>query len=618
MNSLAVNHIVMAVANLRDAAGRIEDLLGRTPTGGGRHVESGTENLIVPVGDSYLELVTVIDPSQASGHPFGRLVASAISSGMVLAGWAVDRDLLTGDEQSEVERLHEAVALTRDGSAFMCYGVPSDLADTDLPFFVRREGEGGGSINTFTGSVGITALVLASPDDRIADFRLLPEGPTRIETVVGSCVRGAIVSFTATHVDGSSVVVGARNLVAPGISGSDGGRMERMVRDRRALHSIPEVGLDLPLTQEYLLNALEPLGLEIELGTGLSSITATLRGAAEAAADPGEPRPAVLIRSDMDALPVVEETGLKFASVNGAMHACGHDLHMAMLLECARELSARAEELRGDVIFVFQPGEENHGGARKMLDEGLLQRDDRSIVAVFGLHVLSYMLPSGVVAMKDGAIMAGSTIVRVTFTGRGGHGSAPHRTQDPLLAGAAFVPAVAAAMSHDMDMFEPAVLSFGAFNAGSSTNVIPDQAVLQGTLRTFSDEALERGSEILRRVAAGVAETHGVQAQVELQEICRPVENNADEVEIVAGVAEEFGIPFEHLKKPISVSEDFSYILQASRGAFVLLGSALPGTDPDTVPANHSSLAQFDESVLLPGTRLMSEWALRRLGATRA
>lgn len=628
---VAINHIVLAVPDLNNAVKIVHTILGRETVANGIHLASGTRSVIVPLADAYIELATIVDPVAASAHPFGQLVEATIAAGKVLAGWVAAGETSDSAEcwmqvencdSSEVQgggscnsRGRAPLAVRSDRPFFACCGIKVASGDA-------RQGTG-----------MLRELQVEVPGEG-QPWPVLAEGSTLVRVTTGRGSQGAIVSVTIDHANGAPVVVdeqiwrAAQDGLAPSTIGLPARDVafERMVTDRRLLHQIPEVGLQLPQTQQHLLDALAPLGLEVEVGTALSSVIAVLRGPARqpesfAGADLASAhRRAVMIRSDMDALPIHEGTGLPFASQNGAMHACGHDLHMSMLLEAARTLSARRAELNGDVVFVFQPGEENHGGARLMLEEGLLTKEGNlDIIAMFGLHALSYLVPTGTVALREGAIMAASTIVTVAFRGQGGHGSAPHRTRDPLFAGTAFVPAVVAALAHGTDMFEPSVLTFGAFNSGSSTNVIPDDAVLQGTLRTFSLGSTERAKVIIERVAAATASAHQVDVTVTLEEICLPVVNDPQEVATVARVASSLGENVRWLDNPISVSEDFSYMLNEGRGAFALLGATEIGCNPETSEMNHSSHAQFDENALPHGAALMTAWALERLtGPDRA
>lgn len=601
-----VDHVVLAVADLEVATRVVRKILGREAVAGGRHEESGTTNAFVPLENSALELVMVTDSDQAAMHPFGRLVARCVDAETLFAGWVVDADAADAGVPGSGGFDGPEAALTRGDSRFLLRGIDETGASADRPFAVRRiAGEAASAP-----SMGrLHAVHVAIPDDA-PSWPAVPVGSTEFTVANSSAVRGAILNIDVDDADGQPVRLDAHGWKTAWHAVADESeRLARMKADRRSLHRIPEVGLDLPLTQEYVAAELERIGLTVTRGRALSSVTALLEGGG---AEPGIRR-AVVLRSDMDALALQEATGLEFASDNGAMHACGHDLHMAMLLEAARTLANRKAELAGDVLFVFQPGEENHGGARLMLDEGLYDSGDREISASFGMHVLSYLLPSSALALRRGPIMAGSSIVEVTFAGKGGHGSAPHRARDPLAAGASFVPAVTAALAHAIDMFEPNVLTFGSFHSGSSTNVIPDEAVLQGTLRSFSAETTVRARAVIERVAHATAAAHDVAATVELTEICLPVVNDDREIDTLVQAAGDAAIEVTWLERPISVSEDFSYMLEANRGAFALLGAVAPGRDPGSADANHSAQADFDEAVMPVGADLFTSWAIRRL-----
>src|SRR6266566_3626183 len=244
---------------------------------------------------------------------------------------------------------------------------------------------------------------------------------------------------------------------------------------RRAIHREPEIGLDLPGTQGKVLAALDGLPLEISLGTALSSVTAVLRG--EGAAAPGGNArggdatggPVVLLRGDMDALPVAERTGLDYASQTaGVMHACGHDLHTAMLAGAARLLAARRRELPGTVVFMFQPGEEGHAGARHMISEGVLDAAGQRPVAAYALHVASAEWPAGVCSTRPGPMLAAAEVLAVTVHGHGGHGSEPHHAADPIPAACEMVTALQTLVTRRFDVFDPVVITVGSFHAGNT------------------------------------------------------------------------------------------------------------------------------------------------------
>ncbi|WP_228002806.1 M20 metallopeptidase family protein [Nocardia australiensis] len=386
-----------------------------------------------------------------------------------------------------------------------------------------------------------------------------------------------------------------------------------LIRLRRELHRRPEVGLRLPWTQSRILRALDGLGLEISLGHSTTSITAVLRGGAVRGAD----RPTVLIRSDMDALPVVEDSGLDFAATNGAMHACGHDLHMAILVGAAHRLAARRDDLPGDVVFVFQPGEENWGGALAMLAEGVLDASGRRADAALGLHVFSYDLPSGVFGMRRGPIMSASNTFTVRFDGKGGHGSAPQTARDPIVAAAEFVTALQVAVTRTFSMFESVVVTVGHIEGGHSGNVIPDTAHVSGTARAFTTQNSARLRRLVQRVADGIAATHDVTAAVELEEVAIPTVSTDTEADFAMCTARDLFGPeaVRLMDQPFTASEDFSWFLDKVPGAFVLLGACTPGQDPAAAPSNHSPCATFDDGVLEMGVEFETQWALGRLQA---
>ena len=379
---------------------------------------------------------------------------------------------------------------------------------------------------------------------------------------------------------------------------------------RRAIHREPEIGLDLPRTQEKVLLALGGLPLEISCGRELSSVTAVLRG--------GKPGATVLLRGDMDALPVTERTGLPYSSqLDGAMHACGHDLHTAMLTGAARLLSARQQEIPGNVIFMFQPGEEGYAGARQMIEEGVLDAAGDRPVAAYALHVASSTLPGGVYSTKPGPMMAAADVFELTVHGHGGHASQPHRAADPIPVACEIVTALQTMVTRKFDVFDPVVLTIGSFHAGTTDNVIPDEARLLGSLRTFSAETRSRVMEHAVRLAGQIAAGHGLTATAGFPTGYPVTVNNDDEVSFAQrtvtelyGNGRSIAQPF-----PLTGAEDFSFVLEQVPGAFVMLGACPPGADPATAAYNHSADAVFDDAVLGDGAALYAELALRRLAA---
>ncbi|MEV7037561.1 M20 family metallopeptidase [Amycolatopsis sp. NPDC051061] len=383
---------------------------------------------------------------------------------------------------------------------------------------------------------------------------------------------------------------------------------DEVIRLRRLLHSQPELGLDLPRTQEAVLAALDGLPLEISTGRAATSVTAVLRGHA---AVPG--RPPVLLRGDMDAVPVQEETGLPFTStVAGAAHACGHDMHTAMLVGAARLLAARQAELANDVVLMFQPGEEGWEGARAMLEEGVLDAAGERVGAAYGLHVFS-TLPQGF-HLRPGVMLASSSSLDVTVSGRGGHASTPHLARDPVPATAEMITALQTLVTRRVDVFDPVVLTVGVVEAGTRRNVIPPTARFEATLRTFSDATAVRVGDEVRRLVEGIAAAHGLEVDARFERE-RPATVNDPGESAFAGrtISEVFGESRRNLlEHPFTGSEDFSRVLAEVPGAFVALGALPGGADPDTASFNHSGRAVFDEAVLPLGAALLAELALRR------
>ena len=375
---------------------------------------------------------------------------------------------------------------------------------------------------------------------------------------------------------------------------------------RRRLHQHPEIGLQLPVTQQTVLEALDGLDLEISTGEALTSVTAVLRG--------GRPGPAVLLRGDMDGLPVQEQTGLDFASqVDGAMHACGHDLHTAMLVGAARLLDAHRDELAGDVVFMFQPGEEGWDGAGRMLDEGVLDAAGRRVSSAYGMHVFSTQIPRGTFTTRPGSLMAASDGLHVTVHGAGGHGSTPYLAKDPITVAAEIVTSLQTMVTRRFDVFDPVVVTVGAFNAGTRRNVIPDEARFEATIRSFSSQARDRIRTAAPELCRQIAAAHGLTADADYFDEYPLTVNDEEHAEFAAGVVREvFGDErFAPLANPHAGAEDFSRVLEAVPGCYVFLG-AHPGDDVDT-PGNHSPRAVFVDDVMPDGVLLHAELAVRAL-----
>lgn len=382
---------------------------------------------------------------------------------------------------------------------------------------------------------------------------------------------------------------------------------------RRELHSHPELDLDLPRTQAAVLARLAGIeGLEVSTGQGMSSVVAVLRGAAEI--PEGTRRPVVLLRGDMDGLPVTEETGLDYApAVPGTMHACGHDLHTAGLFGALAWLAQRRSELQADVIGMFQPAEETDGGAQRMIDQGLLTAAGPLADAAYALHVYSAKYPHGQFVSKPGTIQAGCDDLIVTVHGAGGHGSVPHLSQDPVPVAAEMVLALQTLVTRQFGAMDPVVATVGHLTAGTASNIIPDFATMAITLRTFSREARSRLVPAVERLVRGIADAHGL--SVSIKHDCEfPVTvNSAEHVAFARGIIEDlYGAQaYAELGSAEPGSEDFSCVLNQVPGAYVLLGAVPEGVDPETAPTNHSPLAVFDDAVLPRAVEVLAELALR-------
>jgi hippurate hydrolase len=382
---------------------------------------------------------------------------------------------------------------------------------------------------------------------------------------------------------------------------------------RRRLHAWPELGNELPITQEQVLAEIEGLPLDVTVHKTTSGVAALLTGA--------KPGPTILLRGDMDALPLHEDTALDFTSrVDGSMHACGHDTHTAMLASAAKLLAARRGELAGRVLFMFQPGEEGQHGARYMLDEGLLDvpaladGTPSPVVGAFALHITS-ALPSGWVSTKGGAVMASADRLTVTVTGRGGHASEPFRALDPIPVACEMVQALQTMVTRTLDVFDPSVVTVGRITSGTTNNVIPEVAEIEGTIRAVSEPTRSKVHDGIRRVVDGIAAAHGAEVEVEI-EAGYPVTSNdttfADStIDIASGVIGADKVV--RMPHPVMGAEDFSYVLQKVPGTMMFLGGTHEGRNPATAAANHSNRVVFDEQAMADGIAIYAAVALHHL-----
>jgi hippurate hydrolase len=405
----------------------------------------------------------------------------------------------------------------------------------------------------------------------------------------------------------------AERIDIDGLRDEAAGAMANVVELRRTLHRFPEVGNELPITREQILAAIEPLPLDVTAHETTSGIAALLTGA--------KPGPTVLLRGDMDALPLTEDTGLEFSSTHdGKMHACGHDTHTAMLVGAARLLADRAGELAGRVLFMFQPGEEGEHGARFMLDEGLLDvppladGSPSPVTGAFALHITS-MLPTGWLTCRGGATMASADTLHISITGKGGHASEPFRAVDPIPVACEIVQALQTMVTRTIDVFDPCVVTVGRITAGTTNNIIPESAHIEGTIRAVSEDTRSRVHANISRVAEGIAAAHGVTATVEIDGGYPVTVNDGgfagnalSLAQLVAGTANVVELPH-----PIMGAEDFSYVLQRVPGTMMFLGGTPPEVDLATAAPNHSNRVMFDEQAMATGIAMYAAVALDQL-----
>ena len=398
---------------------------------------------------------------------------------------------------------------------------------------------------------------------------------------------------------------GIRPALAEDLSLQAGDVMERAVAVRRRIHADPEIGLDLPRTQELVADELSSMGLRTVRGQGCSSVVAVLEGDREG--------PTTLLRADMDALEMPEDTGLEFASkVKGRMHACGHDAHTAMLLGATRLLHERRADLAGRVVLMFQPGEEGHDGAKAMIEDGLLEQHapDRA----FALHISS-VLPSGWISTRRGTLMASADEFQITVTGRGGHASMPHDAADPVPVACQIVTSIQSMVTRTVPAFDPAVVTVSTIHGGTATNVIPEQVLLGGTVRAVSDRSRDMVLAGLGELIRHVAEAHGCRATLEIMPHSYPVTVNDDRfADHTLSVARTIvGDRALEMPTPVMGAEDWSYVLREVRGSMAFLGGSPAGVER---PApNHSNLFVIDEDAMATGIAMYAAMAMSDEGA---
>lgn len=374
----------------------------------------------------------------------------------------------------------------------------------------------------------------------------------------------------------------------------------RTVANRRDLHRIPETAFNESKTAALVADRLSSLGLEVRTGIAGTGVVGLLRGT--------EAGPTIMLRTDMDALAMKEATGLPFASTHeGVMHACGHDGHMAMALAVAAILSEVQEQLHGNVKFVFQPAEEGPGGAKPMIEEGVLK--DPDVEMCVGCHLWPGV-PEGYIGVKSGPLMAAMDRFDLTISGKGGHGAMPHLCIDALEVGTQVVGALQRIVSRKMDPLSPSVVTVGSFHSGSIFNVIPSKAEMAGTTRTFDRDIWTSWPGRLEKVIRGVCEANGAEYDFNYAQGYPPLVNNkqiADEVYIRA--VEVFGEEKVIEPTPTMGGEDMAFFLEEVPGCFFFVGVGRDGSAP-----LHNPEFDFDERMLDKGVELLCQIILGRIG----
>ena len=365
---------------------------------------------------------------------------------------------------------------------------------------------------------------------------------------------------------------------------------------RRDFHTHPELGFHEVRTAGIVARELNMLGLETHTGMAGTGVVALLEGT--------KPGPVILLRADMDALPIIEETGAGYASQNpGVMHACGHDGHTAILLTVAKMLHARRDQLAGTVKFMFQPAEEGMGGAEKMIESGVLENP--KIDLTLGLHLWNEK-PVGWFGISNGAFMAGAEIFKVKIIGKGGHGAAPHISVDPVLAAAQVINALQGIVARNVAPLQSSVVSVCTVHGGEAFNVIPPAVELTGTIRTFEPEVRNLVLKRFEETVRGVAEAMGCQAEIDLQRLTPATVNYPEVATIVQATACEM-FPNANIDSGLYTtmgSEDFSFILEKVPGCFFFVGSANP--EKGLNAGHHHPKFDFDEVVLPHAAALLS------------
>ncbi len=384
--------------------------------------------------------------------------------------------------------------------------------------------------------------------------------------------------------------------------------MPGVIADRRHLHEHPELGFQEVETSRFVAERLQALGVEdIRTGIAKTGVTGLIRGTASS----DGPTKTVLLRADMDALPIREENDVDYRSVaDGVMHACGHDGHTAMLLGVSRVLLDQRDRFAGTVKVLFQPAEElPPGGAKPMIEAGVLE--DPKVDAAFGMH-LAQEQPLGVIGVRAGATMAAADRFVVHIKGKGGHGARPQSTVDPVVVGAQIVVALQTIVGREVDPTKAAVVTVGAFRAGEAFNVIPDTAELRGTVRTFDPEVRQQIAERIEALVTGIATSMRAEATVEYRYGYPATVNDPEMTELVRAAAAEVVGPDRVIEPPQTMgAEDMSYFLEQVPGCYYIVGSRNP--DKGLVWGHHHPRFDFDEEALANGIETLVTTTLRYL-----
>jgi len=377
----------------------------------------------------------------------------------------------------------------------------------------------------------------------------------------------------------------------------------QLVKDRREIHQHPELAYQEVRTAALVARRLTELGIPHRTGVAETGVIAIIEG--------GRPGRTVILRGDMDALPILEETDVPFASENeGVMHACGHDSHTAMLLGAAQLLFERRAELGGTVKLMFQPAEEGGGGAKRMLDEGLL--DSPSVDAAFMIHVHPD-LPMGKVGFRSGQNMAGMSRFEIEVVGRGGHAARPHTTIDPVVISAHIVTALQTLVSREIDPTAMGLITLGSITSGTAANIIPDRALIKGTIRAHDNRIMELLRTRVAELSEGVASAMRAEAVVTYGMSYPPLATDDAMTELAAGAAREMLGAENVVETPISMgSEDFAYVLEKVPGSVIRLGVRREGWD--TALPVHTATFDLDEDALPIGAATMASVAMSYLG----